>query len=111
MRGTDLEMLRAMLKSWTWGDVCRSTGNPKHGIWFYGRLGMFLNKPCVAACSRDLIVAMRSIDQIGDYIPKKYALKAFIDGKFSNGLTLLERDLSHLGIAPNDQVIQDQDEV
>jgi len=103
---TDLTALRRVLKTWTWRDVCISTATPKPGIWFFGRVGCFLNKDCVAVCALDTIVAMHYTKS--PIVLGYQRIAPFIDGKFANGIVLFERDLPMLGLDPNALVITDE---
>ena len=108
-----LVVLRNMLRDWTWHDVCVGSAHSlqHHGVWFYGRVGLFLNRPCVAVCAHDLFVVLRYLNK-GKLIYAKYddlfgRLKP-LDGTFKTGITLFEMDLPLLGLKPDDLVLQNK---
>lgn len=105
-----LDHLRSLLKGRTWRDVCRSTAAlhtlTYNEVWFYGRIGCFMNRPCIAVCARNHFVVLNyshGIDGLYDLqlLHKKYVL----DATPEKGITLFEADLEALGINTNSPIL------
>lgn len=107
---TPTNSLRSVLKRLTWADICESTGNPlslRSGIWFYGRLGCFLGRPCVAVCAAGSFAYLQYNDKIAEMHDRNFLRKKHeLDGSYGKGLTLFEVDLPQFGIEPNSLVLR-----
>jgi hypothetical protein len=106
----DVELLRKKLTGWTWHDVCESTATPAR-LWFYGRVGLFLHRPCVAVCALNRFVVMHYVDakvwKDAYYFhgPKELHL----DGSFKRGVSLIESNLRELGLKATDLVLTSEE--
>ena len=101
---------RYLLRGVTWGAVCKSTANPTllpYGVWFYGRIGLWLNRPTVAVCAEDTFAVLKFIGEsyVGN-VPGKLQL---LTGKPERGWTLFLHDLPMCGLKPGDLVITEGD--
>lgn len=109
-----LVVLRTMLRDWTWHDVCIGTAHSMkhHGVWFYGRVGLFLNRPCVAVCAHDLFVVMHYVHKntFQELYESPFNTLGVLDGTYQAGSTLFEMDLPLLGLKPDDLVLQNKGE-
>lgn len=104
-----VEDLRLMLKGWTWKKLLsHAQVVTLDGVMFHGRIGRFMNKPCIAVCALGHIVAMRYVDS--DLPPQNWAVSQVIDGDRGSGLLLVSADFTSgrtgsIGLA--DLVVED----
>ena len=85
------------------------------GVWFYGRIGCFLRRPCIAVCAEDQFVILKydlrilkNERRIGQYefkVLKKYKL----NGSPLKGITLFVPDLHSMGLNQNSPVLGPDD--
>jgi hypothetical protein len=107
----NIELLRKKLEGWTWLDVCKSTAKSTNGIWFFGRIGLFLQRPCVAVCAMNSFVVLRYIPpEIWiDAFYLKYGEECYLDGSFERGMCLMEDHLPVLGLTPTGLVLSKEE--
>ena len=101
--------LRNLLQGRTWADVCNSSANIRvfPNPWFYGRVGCFLRRPCIAVCAENQFVVLKyntGIEGIYDGFSCRES-RYELDATPMKGITLFVDQLEQIHIDPNSLVL------
>lgn len=106
-----LDDLRAMIKDKTWGDMVQASIKTyaTEGVHFTARIGKFMNRPSIAVCALNKIVAHRFISPVVVQAP--FLSQHVLTGNNHSGLVLLPTDFQNGRLAEiklTDLVITDE---
>lgn len=109
-----LDHLRELLSDCTWTNVCNMTAASElrhRGVWFYGRVGCFLRRPCIAVCAENQFVLLKygtGIENIYDGFSDRES-RYELDATPMKGVTLFKAHLETVGIELNSFVLNASD--